>query len=413
MKIAYLLSEYPTLGHTYLLREVRELRNRGWEIQVISIRKPAVVSSSSVEGEEFRSTWYVLDGRAWQFLAAHAATFLTRPLSYLRGFSTAWRFGRFHPRRSVLALAYFAEAIVAGHRLHKAGFLHVHSVYSTTVGLILARVFPIQLSMTIHGPDEFVSPESFGMEEKVRTSCFVSSISYFGKSQIMLWSAPEDWHKLEVTPLGIDSRGWTPAEFRENAAPFKLISVGRLAAVKGYPLLIEAVARLAAQGRDVHLTLVGDGPEKPELEQQSRNLGIADRVVFAGWRSQDELRELYRKSEVCVLSSFAEGIPVVFMEAMALGVPCVAPRITGIPELIRDGVDGLLFTPANIDELSAAIAKMMDDLKLRREMASSSRLRVADKYNLLKNVAHLEGVFNRHLSPELDAPSPAEFRTDS
>ena len=398
MKIAYLLSEYPTLGHTYLLREVRELRSLGWEIQVVSIRRPnpQSCSPSSEFEEELKSTRYVLGSGPFEYLAAQLTTFLTRPGLYVRGLTTAWRFGRYTRSPALFAIAYFTEAIVAGRWLQKAGFTHVHSVYSTTVGLILARVFGMTLSMTIHGPDEFVNPQGFGMEEKIRAALFASAISCFGKSQIMLWSSPADWHKLEITPLGIDCDGWVPASFRERPAPFKLISVGRLAPVKGYALLLKAVAILTAQQRDVRLTLVGDGPEHPQLAQQAQDLGIADKVVFAGWKTQAELRDLYLDSELCVLSSFAEGIPVVFMEAMALGVPCVGPRITGIPELIRDGVDGLLVTPGNIEELADAIGKMMDKPEMRRQMALSSRERVLDKYNLHKNVAHLAELLSHY-----------------
>jgi glycosyltransferase involved in cell wall biosynthesis len=253
------------------------------------------------------------------------------------------------------------------------------------------------LSITIHGPDEFVDPKRFGMEEKIHAAVFTSAISYYGKSQIMLSSSPGDWHKLEITRLGINCNDWIPATFRESPAPFNLISVGRLAPVKAYPLLLDAVAMLVARQRHVRLTLVGDGPERAQLSEQARRLGIADRVVFAGWKAQTELSALYRDSDVCVLSSFAEGIPVVFMEAMALGVPCVGPRITGIPELIRDGVDGLLVTPANIEELAAAIAEMMDHPEMRRQMAVSSRQQVIENYNLPKNVAHLAEVFNRYV----------------
>jgi len=335
---------------------------------------------------------------------AHVSTFLRRPLRYLRGLTTAWQFGRFHPRETALATAYFAEAIVAGHRIHKAGFTHLHSVYSTTVGMILARVFQIDLSMTIHGSDEFIDPEGFRMEEKVQTAVFVSAISYFGKSQIMRWSSPADWHKIEVTPLGIDCEGRDAGPFREYPAPFNVISVGRLAPVKGYSLLLEAIAILVAQGRDICLTFVGDGPERSRLLEHTQRLGIVDHVVFAGWKVQESLRELYRGSDVCVLSSFAEGVPVTLMEAMALGVPCVAPRITGIPELIRHGIDGTLVTPANVEELAAAIAEMMDNPDVRRRMASASRQRIADNYDLRKNVAHLSELFTRHVQPKDGVP---------
>jgi glycosyltransferase involved in cell wall biosynthesis len=218
---------------------------------------------------------------------------------------------------------------------------------------------------------------------------------------------PSDWHKIEVVPLGIDISGWQPATFRERPAPFELISVGRLADVKGYPLLLEAVALLVAEGRNVRLRLVGDGPDSHQLQERARQLGIAGRVIFEGWKTQDELRQMYAESDLCVLSSFAEGVPVVLMEAMATGVPCVAPRITGIPELIRDGIEGLLVTPANLADLASAIASLMDNPELRRQMATLSRERIADQYELRKNVQRLSNLFSRKMPQDRPASSPS------
>lgn len=397
MKLAYLLSEYPTLGHTYLLREVRQLRAMGWDIQTMAVRRPGTRPSplSALEREELDCTWYIVGNGLFRHLLCHAVTFLTRPLHYLRGLATALRFGRFHPRNTLLAIAYFAEAVEAGHRLRKAGVTYLHSVYSTTVALILSRIFDIHLSMTLHGPGEFTNPEGFAIRDKVHAAELVCSISYFGRSQIMLWSSSEDWRKLQVTPLGVDTTGWKRAAFRERPSPFELISAGRLTEIKGYRLLLDAMAEWRKQGRDVRLTLAGDGPDRSALEEQARRLGIGDRVVFAGWKNQDELLELYRQSDAFVMSSFAEGVPVVLMEAMATGVPCVAPRINGIPELIRDEVDGLLFTVSDVEELVVAVGRVMDDPGLRQRMAESSPERVADKYDLRKNVQRLSELFGR------------------
>jgi len=402
MKLAYLLSEYPTLGHTYLLREIRQLRTLGWDIQTISIRKPSNTTSSlsSAEAEERDATWYIVGSGLFGYFVSHAVTFVTRPFRYLRGLATAWRFGGLSLRRTFLANAYFAEAVCAGYRLRKAGITYVHSVYSTTVALILSRVFDINLSMTLHGPAEFIDPEGFAIREKVQAAQLVCAISYFGRSQIMLWSSSLDWHKFEVTPLGVNLSCWEVGPFRDNPSPFQLISVGRLVEIKGYPMLLEAMARLKSEGRKVRLTLVGDGPDRGSLEQQARKLGIEDRVLFAGWKSQDELRALYLSSDVGVLSSFAEGVPVVLMEAMAPGVHSVAPGINGIAELIRNGIDGLLFTASDVSELTSAVEKLMDNPDLRRRMAASSRERVADKYDLQKNVMHLSEVFTRWISQE-------------
>lgn len=399
MKLAYLLSEYPTLGHTYLLREVRQLRSLGWDIQTISVRRPETRPSplSPAESDELNATWYILGSGIASHIASHVVTVLTRPMGYFRGLATAIRFARFHPRQAMLALAYFAEAVWLGHRLKKAEITHVHSVYSTTVALILQSIFDAHLSMTLHGPAEFTDPVGFAIAEKVRAAELVCSISYFGRSQIMLWSSPNDWHKLQVTPLGVNAAGWVTAPFREKPSPFELIGAGRLVDIKGFPLLLDAVAELRKQGRDVRLTLAGDGPARQSLAEQARQLGIADRVVFAGWKNQDELRAMYRQSDAFVMSSFAEGVPVVLMEAMATGLPCVAPRINGIPELIRDGVDGLLFTASDVAELVDATGRLMDDSEMRHKMADSSRARVADKYDLQKNVERLAEVLKTWL----------------
>ena len=397
MQIAYLLSGYPTLGHTYLLREVRGLRELGWDIQTLSVRRPGQRPSSlsAAEQEEWNATWYILGSGPMEFLRAHAVTLVTRPGRYLRGLLTAWKIGRFHPHNTARALAYFAEAVLAGDRLRHAGIQHVHSVYTTTVALIMSRVFDIRLSMTIHGPSEFFDPEGFRIRQKVAAAELVTGISCFCRSQIMLWSSPSDWPKIEVVPLGIDISGWQSATFRERPSPFELISVGRLADVKGYPLLFEAVALLVAEGRDIRLRLVGDGPDSGQLQQRAQQLGIADRVIFEGWKTQTELRKLYAESDLCVLSSFSEGVPVVLMEAMATGVPCIAPRITGIPELIRDGVEGLLVTPANVADLASAIGSLMDHPDLRRQMATRSRERIAGQYELRKNVLLLSNLFSQ------------------
>jgi glycosyltransferase involved in cell wall biosynthesis len=400
MKLAYLLSEYPTLGHTYLLREVQQLRSQGWDIQTISVRRPGSRPSplSPAETQELQATWYVLGDHSFEHLTCHVETLARRPLRYLRGLRAALRFGKFHPGQTARALAYFAEAIWVGHRLHKSGITYVHSVYSTTVALILSRIYDIHLSMTLHGPAEFTDPVGFAIAEKVHAAELVCSISYFGRSQVMLWSSPEDWHKVHVTPLGVDATGWELSEFRDQPLPFELISAGRLTAIKGFPLLLEAVAELQRLGRDARLTLAGDGPDRGMLEDLAKKVGIADRVMFAGWKNQDALRQLYRRSDLFVMSSFAEGVPVVLMEAMAIGIPCVAPRINGIPELIRDGIDGLLFTASDVTELVCALLRIMDDSAMRRRMAASSRERVADKYNLRKNVDRLASILNQWIA---------------
>ena len=294
-------SEYPTLGHTYLLREVRGLRELGWDIQTISIRQPGKRPAplSPAEQQEYNSTWYVLGSSPLAILAAHLATFASRPARYFRGLLTACKIGRFHPHSTARALAYFGEAVVAGHRLRCAGIERVHSVYTTTVALILSQIFDVRLSMTIHGPSEFFDPEGFRIRDKVAAAELVTGISYFCRSQIMLWSSPANWHKIEVAPWGSTSRDGSRLRFAE-AGSLRVDFGGPARRREGLPLLLDAVAQLVSEGRDVRLTLVGDGPDSRKLQEQSRQLGIAERVIFTGWKNQAELRQLYAASDLCV-----------------------------------------------------------------------------------------------------------------
>jgi glycosyltransferase involved in cell wall biosynthesis len=330
---------------------------------------------------------------------------LRRPAPYIRGLALAFRYGNWHPMKTAYALVYFTEALIAGRMLERRGHTHFHLHYTSTVGMMLSTVFPITLSMTIHGSAEFIEPAAFYLREKIQASKFVCAISYYGKSQLMLHSPASEWPKFYVTPLGIDIDLYRPAVFREHPQPFEVICVGRLCTGKGYELLIESIADLAAQGRDVRLRLVGDGPERKSLQVLAQELSAEDRIVFEGSRNQNEVRSLYAQADAFALASFAEGVPVVLIEAMAMGLPCVATRITGIPELIRDGVDGLLVTPAIRSELTEALSRLMDNPELRRQMGENARERIRERHEIQKCVRSLAAVFERELPARESVPA--------
>ena len=176
-----------------------------------------------------------------------------------------------------------------------------------------------------------------------------------------------------------------------------MLCVGRLVPAKGQHVLLSAVAQLRKQGRSIVLRFIGDGPDRKSLEAAARRDSLAGAVVFEGPVTQDRIRDFYRTADVFALASFAEGIPVVLMEAMAMEIPCVTTYIAGIPELIRDGVDGLLVMPSDVDALSGAIARLMDDPALRKRIGEAGRCRVMEKYNLGKNTEHLANVFRAQL----------------
>jgi glycosyltransferase involved in cell wall biosynthesis len=409
IRIAYLVSQYPAINHMYILREVRRLRALGFGLKVISIESPDRPPEKLTpdELEESNSTCYVKALGLSGAIAPHLRTFFSRPLKYLRGLSYALKLGRFDPPKTIAYFLYFVEAVIVGDWMRRNQFAHVHIHFSSTVGLILGRIFPVTVSITIHGSAEFIDPTSFHLAEKVRDASFICTISNYGRSQLMRVSDHKEWNKLEVAPLGIDPNIFKPHPFRENPAPFEVLYVGQLSTAKGLHILLAALERLVEEGRKVRLRLVGDGPERKSLEDWVSARGLDNYVVFEGFLNQDQLQTLYLETDVFALSSFAEGVPVVLMEAMAMEIPCVATRITGIPELIRDRVDGLLVTPSDEEELSGAIGSLMDDTALRRQLGEAGRQRVIEKYDLERNISHLAAIFHRRMETSAKAAQQA------
>jgi colanic acid/amylovoran biosynthesis glycosyltransferase len=396
---AYLVSRYPAYNHTFILREIRTLRARGFDLRVASVseadRPPERMTDE--EREEAAATFCIKSVGATGALAALGRTIARRPLTLARAVFAASALAGPDPRRLASYALYCAEAIVFGDWMRREGLDHFHTHFSSTVGLIAARAFGLRMSMTLHGPAEFDDPAGFHLAEKIAASTFACGISNYGRSQMMLNSSNEHWDRLEVASLGIDPTVFEPRPPRDRPPPFQIVCVGRLAAVKAQHVLVDAIASLVASGRDVRLRLVGDGPDRTSLERAVAEKGLAGRVAFEGWQNQDAVLDIYREADAFALASFAEGVPVVLMEAMAMEIPCVATRITGVPELIRDGVDGLLVAPSDADELARAIARLVDDPALGRELGRAGRRRVLERYDLEKNVARLATIFDERL----------------
>jgi glycosyltransferase involved in cell wall biosynthesis len=380
------------------LRELLGLRKLGLKIPTVSIRPPDRNPDAMLEEEraEATRTFYVLHAGIRRIALDHLLTFLAQPGKYLSALLFAFRIG--HPRGTAYSLIYFTEAIVAGAWMRRERVTHFHTHFATFVGLLITRIFPLSMSMTIHGGEEFVNPVGTLLPEKIRASAFVSTISYFAQSQMMQIIPYELWERFEVVPLGVDPDEYEAAPFRKMSELFEVSCVGRLDPLKGQHVLVDSIDRLVKAGRNVRLRLIGDGADRRSLEKHIDDLGLRASVILEGWKNQAEVRELCKQADVFALASSTEGVPVALMEAMAMQIPCIATRITGIPELIRDGIDGILVTPSDPDELAAAIARLMDDARLRQKLAAAGRVRVQEKYDIGVNVARLAAVFERRLA---------------
>jgi colanic acid/amylovoran biosynthesis glycosyltransferase len=378
LRLAFMTGEYPRATDTFIQREVAALRALGHHVQTFSVRMPPPSKNAEAEILAARkSTIYLLPPRS--LVIAHLAQVLSSPKRYLAALALAWKTCPAGLRAMARQFAYFAEAAMLVRLVKKHGLSHLHNHFadsSCSVAMIAAAMGGITYSFTIHGPTEFYEPKVWRIDEKVRRALFVNCISHFCRSQVMLFAPLDCWDKLRIVHCGVDPDAFEVK--RHEGRGGRLLFVGRLAAMKGLPILLEVLARLDGATLDI----VGDGPDRQLLEERVRGLNVSSRVKFFGYQSQQRVRKLLKQADLFVMSSFAEGVPVVLMEAMAAGVPVVATRIAGISELVRDGHTGLLVAPGDVNEMANAVDRLLGDADLRNRFAIAARLDIERDFNI-------------------------------
>jgi glycosyltransferase involved in cell wall biosynthesis len=404
LRLAYLLSRFPAVSHSFLLNEIVQLRELGFDIEVASINPPdrPLQALPVVEAEECKNTFYIKSMPHSRAAAIILRTLIQRPRVFFRGLTAALHLGGWNLRALLYGVFYFAEAILLGDWMHRRAYAHLHVHFSTavaTVGLLTSVAWEIPFSLSVHGPDEFFSVPEYYMKQKVERARFILCISEFCRSQLMRVAAPRHWNKFEVVRLGVDPGVFAPGRIEKKMDDgFDIVCVGRLVPAKGQLILVRAFANLLAQGYDVRLKLVGDGEDRKHLQSLVADCGLNSAVEFKGALSHSETRLVLQQADLFVLASFAEGLPVALMEAMAMEIPCVSTYVAGIPELIRDGVDGLLVPASSLEALTDAMKTMIDNPLLRSNLGAAGRKRVLASFNLAENARALAAVFERRLS---------------
>ena len=383
-RIAYMTGEYPRATDTFIQREIAALRQQGIHIETFSVRQPAPAEWVGAEQQAERAaTFYLLPPRPVQLLKAHGGLLFSSSGRYLGALRLAMRLRPPGMRALLRQLAYFAEAALVARRMRQHRLLHLHNHFSDSscsVAMLASVMGGFSFSFTIHGPGELFEPMRWRLDEKIRRALFVCCISNFCRSQGMIFGPQEKWERMHVVHCGVDSEQFEPK--RHHGRGRRVLFVGRLAAPKGLAILLESIAKVREEHPDVQLTIAGDGPDRRQLESMARRLGIESHVRFLGYQSQSQVRELLGQSDVFAMASFAEGVPVVLMEAMAAEVPVVATRIAGIPELVDDGQCGFLVAPGDGQALADRIGKLLDNPEMRNAMAAAGRLKVAQEFNL-------------------------------
>jgi len=258
--------------------------------------------------------------------------------------------------------------------------------------MVAAEIWKFDYSLTIHGPEEFYEVDYCYLPRKIERAKFIFCISHFCRSQLMKYCDPAHWGKMHVVRLGVDVQEFKPTP-RESDRPLQIVCVGRLVPAKGQHILLRAFSLLHAKGHEARLIFVGSGPDMDSLKREAAANGLGEDVVFRGALNHGQTRQQLEQADIFALASFAEGIPVALMEAMAMAIPCVSTNVAGIPELISNGVNGLLVPASSVESMASGLESLLIDGELRARLGASARARVTESYNLAGNLEVLASTF--------------------
>ncbi len=392
--IGYLGHILPILSETFVVREIVALRDLGAEVKAFSVHRPdktAIHPEAPGLAEEVGILARPLNPLFW---LAHLFFAVRHPIRYFR---CLWRYvltSGEPPRRRLRCLTQFAVAPFAALLMHRAGVEHLHAHFANTpagVAMMTAGLAAIPFSFTAHAHDIFV--DNLLLPAKLESAAFVATISRFNRRYLRDRYTEAENAKIEIVRCGVDTSALSPQPHAAHEPPV-VLAVGRLVDFKGFETLIEACARLKDGSTEILCYIAGDGPERGRLERTREDLGLSDRVRLLGRMLPTDLLEYYRRADLMVAPScerdgFADGIPVVLMEAMAMEIPVVSTRVSGIPELVRDGETGLLVEPDDPQGLAEAIAHLLSDRALARRLAVAGRELVDAEFNIRRSAERM------------------------
>jgi colanic acid/amylovoran biosynthesis glycosyltransferase len=394
LTIAYLTSLYARASDTFIRGEVARLRALGHTVHTFSVRRcdPKELVDDDVR-REHAATEFLLEAGLPRMALAFLRALSRSPRTALAALALAVRTGNPGVKGRLWPFAYLLQASYLAERLRAKGVAHLHNHIgenSAAVAMLASVLSGVPFSLTVHGPGEFDRPNELKLGEKVHRAAFTAAVSEFGRSQLYRWSDPADWSRVHVVHCGLDGTflGRAPSPVPQAR---RLVCVGRLAEQKGQLILVEAAARLAAEGLEFEVVLVGDGPMRAAVEGLVSRLGLHGRIRLTGWQGAEGVRDELLAARALVLPSFAEGLPVVLMEALALGRPVVSTYVAGIPELVEPGVCGWLVPAGAVEPLADAMRATLtapaDELEA---MGRAGADRAARRHSLTTEVAKLE-----------------------
>lgn len=397
VRLAYITSDFPVLTESFVRREVQEVRALGVPLTVFSLRpRPRRLDDPSLSWfieDTVYSPWLVSGG----LLAAHLYFLRRQPGRYMSALSlccrTALRHVR-HPDVSLKTLAIFPKTIYFARLMAKRGVTHVHAHFAnhpTTAAMLISALLGLPFSFTGHAWDIFVKKNQGMLREKIARAAVIVTCTQFNRAFLSAFCGDEGEAKIVVRYHGVP----LPAARPERREPRLIIGVGRLTAKKGFAYLIRACAQLAREGLAFRCVIVGEGPERRSLEAEIQSAGLAGCVTLIGARPHSEVLRLLAQAALLVQPSVRsgddsmDGIPNIILEAFSLETPVVSTRLSGIPEVVREGETGRLVPPGDAAALADAIRGALRDPAAHAAFARRSRTLVAERFDVQRNVRAL------------------------
>jgi glycosyltransferase involved in cell wall biosynthesis len=361
MNIAFMSGAYARASDPYLRDEVAQLRRLGHTVHTFSIKRLKEGAPSEDVRREQSQTTYILEAGLPRLLLSLISETLRSPRRMARCLGMVRRLGWPGIKGRLWPFAYLLEAAYLAGQLRECRVQHLHNHHSensAAVAMLTSELSGVPYSLTLHGSAEWDRPMELNLSEKIHRAQFVCAISYFTRSQIFRWTRSSDWPKVHIVRCGVGEGFLNTPITPPTGRTF--VNVGRLCEQKGQLLLLEAAGQLAADNIDFNLVFIGDGELRDQLERRIDELNLRSRIRFMGYQDSAAVRRQIIDSRVMVMSSFAEALPVVLMESLALGRPVISTAVAGIPELVQPGQTGWLVPPGSVDDLARAMRAALD-----------------------------------------------------
>ncbi|MCK8131488.1 MULTISPECIES: glycosyltransferase family 4 protein [unclassified Pseudoalteromonas] len=392
MNILYVINQYPKISHTFIRREVLEMESQNETVLRASIRRPPEGLVDTTDLEEEVKTHYIISNFSEVFcylIKGLTAKGIWASIKLLIPYSLK-------SRRKLKTIIYFVEAICLAGKYKKENVNHVHAHFGTNsadVAMFTAKMLKLPFSFTIHGADELDNFEDYSIARKVEQSFKIFCVCSYIAAQVKRKVPFKEHYKVIVSKCGIEVIEHQAEVVLQNkdATLLNLVIVARACPEKGYFTLLESLKYVKLNSScQFYLRIIGGGEELQIVKEQAKEYGLTKNILFMGWKSTDEVLDIVAQSDLFVLPSYMEGLPISIMEAMMVKTPVLSTYVSGIPELIKHGINGML-VPANdhikLAEEVISFSKMSKTL--RANIADEARLSVVTNHNLVNVVGNM------------------------